>query len=145
MLMLILFCNLCPCSYDVVSNFYFHLLQHQFMKWRNIVILKLRPKFRVFHPPKMVLEFSQRMNSFLFAFPPLFWPDVCLEIIGKQFLINKINIFFGLLIYYKHSCRWGSRSLSYGRFNGKSCSGWWWGLLLTLTNKCYFCQHWGLL
>ena len=80
--------------------FYFHLLQHQFMKWRNIVILKLRPKFHVFHPLKMVLEFSQRMNSFLFAFPLLFWPDVGQEIIGKQFLKNKIKLFFSLVCLF---------------------------------------------
>lgn len=49
-----------------IYQFYLTLLQHQFMKWRNIVIRKLQPRFHA-HPLKMVFEFSQWIDIFYFC------------------------------------------------------------------------------
>ena len=71
------------------SNIYSCLLQHQFIKWRNIVILKLQLKFHVFHQTKMVIEFSVCIYIYIyflifFLFPPSLWPYLALEIFGKH-------------------------------------------------------------
>lgn len=131
------------------------------MKWRSIATLKLQHRFRESHPPKMVL-FSKRMNSFfivtisfifLTRFRKFVYDLECLEnlMLHLQFL-SKICSGIYLVSFKKFLgsnkvsyLRWRSWSISYGRTNGKSCCGWWWGLLLTLVIEYDFCQHWGLL